>query len=171
MEKLKALMEELKKSLKSCEWEAANTKTMTIIRTIYNDKNCTYKNQGDTLFSADFQNFPCEYIREIDLFWRMYSNNKFGISVQKDIYKKVQDRSGGNPLVYSEDKIVVLETFSIEVGWTLDGRLENRAISFDNLETAPDGYLPFWNDDMIRDFGYLGLFCRMEVCELEGLTK
>lgn len=156
-------MEKLEKLLQSGKWESANTETMTITLTIYNDINCTFRSQDDAFLRDNFQNFLCESIREIDALWRSYSNNRFGISVQKDIYKSVGGRVDGEPQGYHEKEITdVWKDFSSKVGWN---SLDNRTISFDNLEAAPNGYLPFWNDKMIVHFGYLGLFCRMENCE------
>ena len=92
----------------------------------------------------DIQNFPCADLRTIDKLWVMYSEGRFGFSVQKEIWQKY-----GSPTGYTNQ----WEKFGEEVGW-----LEKKGfflimrdwnanwkgsdeLTFDT--SAPRGHLPF----------------------------
>ena len=61
------------------------------------------------LQKKDIDNFPCEDLRTIDRLWVKYSNGRFGFSVQKQIYQKVDGTDK-----YSQQ---IWEAFSSRVGW------------------------------------------------------
>ncbi|WP_139240842.1 GUN4 domain-containing protein, partial [Geitlerinema sp. PCC 9228] len=86
----------------------------------------------------DIDNFPCEDLRTIDRLWLKFSNGKFGLSVQKEIYPKL----GGT----REFDVEIWEKFGDTVGWRdNDGRWKN----YDELNwrrplrgNTPGGHLP-----------------------------
>ncbi len=67
------------------------------------------KEEGQSLDSEDLENFPCEDLRTINQLWLSNSDNKFGFSVQKEIYENL-----GGKREYSEE---VLIRFCDRVGW------------------------------------------------------
>jgi hypothetical protein len=80
----------------------------------------------------DAENFPCKELRTIDNLWLKYSQGKFGISVQQEIYKNL-----GGTKQYNEK---VWESFGDRVGWRKQGSwLYDLNFSL----SAPTGKLPF----------------------------
>ncbi len=67
------------------------------------------KEEGQSLDSEDLENFPCEDLRTINQLWLSNSDNKFGFSVQKEIYENL-----GRKREYNEE---VLIKFCDRVGW------------------------------------------------------
>ena len=61
----------------------------------------------------DAENFPCEELRSIDNLWLKYSQGKFGISVQQEIYKNLGGTKQYNRKVW--------ESFGDEIGWRSGG--------------------------------------------------
>ncbi|MEB3145320.1 MAG: GUN4 domain-containing protein, partial [Cylindrospermopsis raciborskii 1523720] len=77
--------------------------------------------------------FPCKELRTIDNLWLRYSQGKFGISVQQEIYKNL----GGT----KEFNIEVWESFGDRVGWRKQGSwLYYKDLNFSL--SAPTGQLP-----------------------------
>ncbi|WP_414530946.1 GUN4 domain-containing protein [Nodularia chucula] len=160
-------MEELEKLLELGEWEKANTQTHRIIRDKFSQINSVFLGSSNTLYSEGFKNFPGEDINALDELWIKYSNKRFGISIQKNIYKNVGGRLDGRPQQPDDKDIeVVWKDFSSKVGWK---DLANPNITFNNVDNAPDGHLPCWNEEMIKTSGFVGLFGRIENCKLSSL--
>ncbi|KRH96494.1 GUN4 domain-containing protein, partial [Cylindrospermopsis sp. CR12] len=85
----------------------------------------------------DAENFPCKELRTIDNLWLKYSQGKFGISVQQEIYKNL----GGT----KQYDVNVWRSFGDRVGW----RKQGSWLDYNNLNfslSAPTGQLPlgFW---------------------------
>ncbi|MFL0648423.1 GUN4 domain-containing protein [Cylindrospermopsis raciborskii UAM/DH-BiRr] len=81
----------------------------------------------------DAENFPCKELRTIDNLWLKYSQGKFGISVQQEIYKNL-----GGTKQYNEK---VWESFGDRVGWRKQGSwLITNDLNFSL--SAPTGQLP-----------------------------
>lgn len=57
------------------------------------------------------ENFPCETLREINRLWLENSNNKFGISIQAEIYQSLGSPSYGDSN---------WDVFGERVGWKQD---------------------------------------------------
>jgi GUN4-like len=93
---------------------------------------------------GDSQKIDCQGLKSIDALWQKYSNNKFGLSTQKDMFLDVQ----------------AWEKFTENVGWQRDGKfLEERSKLTYNL-SAPRGHLPgvlFWISDNSNFYG--GISC------------
>ncbi|PNJ90409.1 hypothetical protein CEP14_10675 [Cylindrospermopsis raciborskii C04] len=66
-------------------------------------------NKDGWLTVEDAKKFPCQELRTIDNLWLRYSQGKFGISVQQDIYKNL-----GGTQQYNDK---VIESFGYRVGW------------------------------------------------------
>ncbi|WP_258004415.1 GUN4 domain-containing protein, partial [Cylindrospermopsis raciborskii] len=87
----------------------------------------------------DAENFPCKELRTIDNLWLKYSQGKFGISVQQEIYKNL-----GGTKQFDYD---VWISFGDGVGWRKQGSwLDYRDLNFSL--SAPTGHLPWgWGGD------------------------
>ncbi|WP_256204707.1 serine/threonine-protein kinase [Cylindrospermopsis raciborskii] len=107
-------------------WEADN-ETNKLMLEVANRKN------EDWLTTEDAEKFPCEELRTIDNLWLRYSQGKFGISVQQDIYQNL----GGTKKL----DLNVWRSFGERVGW----RINNQWLKHSNLNfslSAPNGHLP-----------------------------
>ncbi|QNP28883.1 GUN4 domain-containing protein [Cylindrospermopsis curvispora] len=84
----------------------------------------------------DAENFPCKELRTIDNLWLKYSQGKFGISVQQEIYKNL-----GGTKQYDEN---VWRSFGDRVGWRKQGSwLYYFDLNFSSFSlSAPTGQLP-----------------------------
>ncbi|UJS06236.1 serine/threonine-protein kinase [Cylindrospermopsis raciborskii] len=84
----------------------------------------------------DAENFPCQELRTIDNLWLKYSQGKFGISVQQEIYKNL----GGT----KQFDVNVWRSFGDRVGWRKQGSwpiwLDYKDLNFSL--SAPTGHLP-----------------------------
>ena len=113
----------LESLLKSQDFKKADLETDRVILAITTT-------EGE---AQDIENFPCEELRTIDNLWLKYSQGKFGISVQQEIYQSLGGTKEINWNVYT--------SFSDQVGWRQAGVW----ISYNDLnfsETAPSGHLP-----------------------------
>ncbi|PNJ94184.1 serine/threonine protein kinase, partial [Cylindrospermopsis raciborskii C03] len=81
----------------------------------------------------DAENFPCKELRTIDNLWLKYSQGKFGISVQQEIYKNL----GGTKKFDSNVRI----SFGERVGWRKQGSWLNYSELNFSL-SAPTGTSP-----------------------------
>ncbi|WP_258004440.1 GUN4 domain-containing protein [Cylindrospermopsis raciborskii] len=82
----------------------------------------------------DAEKFPCKELRTIDNLWLKYSQGKFGISVQQEIYKNLVNLVGGFKINYGDP-------FGDRVGWRKDGSwLDYSDLNFSL--SAPTGHLP-----------------------------
>lgn len=75
------LCKALENYLQQKQWKNADEETAWIFYQVMVKKK--YKNWEDLC-----KNFPCETLREIDQLWVQNSNNKFGISIQREIYQE-----------------------------------------------------------------------------------
>ena len=71
---------ELAYYLQTQQWEAADQETYSLMQTVGDRSQKGYLNLDD------IRNFPCADLQVIDQLWVRYSNGKFGLSVQKEIY-------------------------------------------------------------------------------------
>ncbi|PNK10496.1 GUN4 domain-containing protein, partial [Cylindrospermopsis raciborskii] len=113
--------------LKAKNFREADIETATVMLAVANRQSEGY------LGLEDAENFPCKELRTIDNLWLKYSQGKFGISVQQEIYKNL----GGTKQV----DVNVWISFLDRVGWRKQGswvwyRDYNFSLS------APTGHLP-----------------------------
>jgi hypothetical protein len=97
------LCTQLENYLQQQHWKEADAETAWIFHQVMVKEN--YKNWGDMLM-----NFPCETLKEIDQLWLQNTNNKFGISIQSEIY-----RNGGSPKIWQSE--FAWGIFGESVGW------------------------------------------------------
>ena len=82
--------------LKAGDWKAADRETYEVmIRAVG-------KQSGDWFTENELLTFPCQDLLTIDRLWVKYSQERFGFSVQKQIYVKCGAKLDGN---YPGDKI------------------------------------------------------------------
>jgi serine/threonine protein kinase len=125
--------------------------------------------QRDYLDNEDIGKFPCQDLQIIDRLWVHYSDQRFGLSVQKRIWTA----EGGKPGVYN---LVVYEKFGERVGWRVNDNWKLYSDLTFTSNAAP-GHLPLglslgWGAGAIECVGVEGavevdcLFARVETCEL-----
>ncbi len=134
----------LRDLLKAKKWKEADTETLPFML-----QAADLTSQG-YLTEKDIESFPCEDLHIINQLWLEESGNKFGFSVQKEIYQNLiqnntLDKEGG---WLSEENL----TFGVLVGWRKEPRLKEpreKALgwtSYDKLtwtlDLARDGHLP-----------------------------
>lgn len=122
-------LESLQTYLQKQDFKNANKETEVLLFKIANlPSNKKRFSRGDS------QQIDCQGLKLIDTLWRQYSNNQFGLSIQKDILLDVQ----------------AWEKFTEKVGWKHNGKLlEDRSQLTYDL-SAPIGHLPgvlFWISD------------------------
>ncbi|MDJ0900119.1 MAG: GUN4 domain-containing protein [Xenococcus sp. MO_188.B8] len=122
--------QKLQEYLQNRQWKEADKETYRLmIQTLG-------KEEGQWLDSEDLENFPCEELRTINQLWLSNSDQKFGFSVQKEIYESL-----GGTREYNEN---VFHRFGDRVGWKKD---QGGWVSYSNLfdmtlENAMRGHLP-----------------------------
>lgn len=121
------------------------------------------------LDGEDIEKFPCVDFSTIDQLWLYYSKNRFGFSVQKQIWLE----EGGKPGIYDER---VYEKFGDRVGWRKDGNWRLYSdLTFSSNEVP--GHLPLglsvgWGVGAIKFVGVQGavevdcLFSLVDNCEV-----
>jgi hypothetical protein len=119
-------LEQLQLYLQKKNFQNANKETEVLLFKIANlPGNKKRFDRGDS------QRLDCQGLKSIDTLWKKYSNNRFGLSTQKDILLDVQ----------------TWERFTEKVGWQHNGKLlEDRSQLTYDLN-APIGHLPgvlFW---------------------------
>ena len=113
-------LESLNKFLKLHNWKKADEETAELLPQL------AQKYIGKYLFNSDIEKLPCQYLKIIDQLWLDYSNGHFGFSVQKHIYKEVEEN-------YIE--------FCHSIGW-LHYRPHNDTSNLIFKINAPKGHLP-----------------------------
>ena len=85
------------------EWKKADEETLNIMNEI-----CE-KQKDDFWNEEDINRISCSEILEIDKLWRESSNNNFGLTIQKNIWEKLES-------IDKED--IIQEKFAEKVGWS-----------------------------------------------------
>ncbi|NER37150.1 MAG: hypothetical protein F6J93_24810 [Oscillatoria sp. SIO1A7] len=111
------------------DWRRADAQTNRAIRIISNTKQMAAIENMDKLSEEPF--------RTIDRFWRKYSGDRFGFSVQKQIYESL----GGS---YHKIKPKIWEKFGDKVGWRGKEGWKCTPEDITYGEKAPKGHLPSW---------------------------
>ncbi|WP_392481303.1 GUN4 domain-containing protein [Nostoc sp. C110] len=136
--------------LEAGKWKDADRVTGTLMLKI----SC--QEQNGWLDSESINRFPCQDISKINELWLKYSNGRFGFSVQRQIWLKL-DRDW------------------IKVGDRLGWRVNNRWKEYSELTfsiDAPEGAFPTFSGGEGRKliFGYSGawedFFSRIRACKL-----
>jgi len=91
----------------------------------------------ETITPEDIETFPMAPLRIVDRLWRKFSNDRFGLSVQLNIYREL---GGDINTLIAQDTDLFLQ-FCDRIGWRKDGKI----IPFETLEPSldsPPGFLP-----------------------------
>ena len=145
----------LESLLSQQQWQRADLKTRDIIF------NFNLQREEEPNVES-LINFPCEDLFTIDKLWVKYSNGKFGFSVQKNIYDRVND----NRKYYGNyrNKVRAVRKFGNQVGWLQNGESVKYPNLTFNLDTAYVGHIPAigsWRSWMDVE----NVFYRLEICE------
>ena len=109
------------------EWKKADQKTAEIIRIRANRQKEGFLN-GESV-----RNFSCDDLRVIDNLWKKNSDERFGFSIQKQIWEDIAK----NPEIFD---LQTYQKFLEYIGW-----YKNKPLSYDNLmfkNKSPRGHLP-----------------------------
>ena len=124
----------LENLLKAKQWKKADQETTNILLNLFNKQKQKY------LQELDINNLPCIDLRIIDKLWQDHSNNKFGLTIQKNIYQNL----GGNRFFNQK----LWQEFGHKVGWYKNNNwLKYEQLNFS--ENAPQGHLPILGDSQI----------------------
>jgi hypothetical protein len=110
----------LRQLLADGNWKKADQETVAVmLKVAGKEKECL-------LDIKSIENFPCQALRTLDQLWVEYSNNRFGFSVQRRIWREVKESP---------------EAFDVRVGWPVEGYwLNYEELNFSL--NAPPGHLP-----------------------------
>ncbi|MGB3239117.1 MAG: GUN4 domain-containing protein [Geitlerinemataceae cyanobacterium] len=115
----------LRDLLAAKKWKDADEETARVMLQVANRKEEGWLNV------ESINNFPSEDLRTIDRLWIRYSNNRFGFSVQKEVWEEVGGR------VDSDTEKMIGDL----VGWRKAGEWVNYSDLNFSLD-APRGHLP-----------------------------
>nr|YP_009393637.1 hypothetical protein [Caloglossa beccarii]ARW62199.1 hypothetical protein [Caloglossa beccarii] len=87
-------------------------------------------NQKEWIYFTEIDLIPAYDLFVIDLLWKIYSENKFGISIQRNIW-----------LSYNQN----WNTFLEKIGWSHQGKMKRYPDEFTWDISAPKGHLPLFN--------------------------
>lgn len=131
--------------LEAGQWKEADQETDRVMLAVAN------RESEGWLRPQDIENLECEVLREIDSFWVYYSQGRFGLSVQSEIYRRLGGTREYNPEVW--------QTLAEEVEWRVGGvDLYRRQLNF---SYGGMGHLPY----LFRAFP-VDLFDRAQSCQL-----
>lgn len=147
---------QLQTLLKAGDFKAADQETTKVIL------NAVNRNRDD-LTPNDMSKLPCNILQVIDRLWRDYSNNRFGFSIQLNLYQAV----GGNLDTLRSQNVDILQKYGDRVGWRKNGQWQGN--NYDNWDfslSAPVGAFPaiWWKSP----YGFkMVTFCLMRLIECE----
>jgi hypothetical protein len=103
------------KDWKAKNWEEADRKTSQLMLHI------AKREKERFLDIQNIEQFSCTELKEIDNYWKQYSNGHFGFSVQKDeIYKETGNRLGVKLQDWNDKDTENFLNFARRVGWYSD---------------------------------------------------
>jgi hypothetical protein len=140
---------QLRNLLNSGKWKEANALTSTLVLRLAGQEQRGY------LVANDTKNLPCQDLRTIDQLWVKSSNNRFGFSVQAQIWQKIGGKEYKDSLRFEE-----------LVGW-------NKGQLIPNPKTAPEGHLPLRpaeKEGIMNAWGAGGLLQCLPDLKLVGLS-
>jgi hypothetical protein len=138
---------DLQPLLQQQKWQAADLETQRIMLEI-----CQRQKAG-FLRVEDLAKISCLHWRSIDNLWRLYSKDRFGLSVQAEIWRSV----GGT----SEPDWNAWCRFGTMTGWCVnDNWLYWNEVKFD-LNNTPKGHLPRSGVCMGWGLGDFWVGCKM----------
>ncbi|MEM6502023.1 MAG: GUN4 domain-containing protein [Cyanobacteria bacterium P01_C01_bin.89] len=124
-EPMEVSYQKLEELLAAGDWRAADEETYQLMRKAAKPEQFT---------GAVIADVPCEDLLTINRLWIQYSEGKWGFGIQDKIWKEC-----GSPM--SND--VTWERFGNRIGWRKSDKwLDREELNF-NLETSPNGHLPW----------------------------
>lgn len=123
----------LRTMLQKGDYRSADEETTRIMLEVAQEER-------DSLTPNDVSKYPCNSLQVIDEIWQKYSDNKFGFSVQLQIYFEV----GGNIDTIRAQDFEILQKFASQVGW-LNEKKESQFENYDNWDfslSASNGCFP-----------------------------
>jgi len=120
----------LRDLLAESNYKAADQETANILFGIINKT-------PETITPDDLETFPLSPLRIVDRLWQKYSNDRFGLSIQLNVYREL----GGNLNSLIAQDTDLFFRFCDRIGWRQDGKF----ISPDSWEpslSSPPGFLP-----------------------------
>ncbi|EAW35421.1 serine/threonine-protein kinase [Lyngbya sp. PCC 8106] len=153
---LKTDYTELQNLLSQKQWKEADIETEKVMLKIAN-------REAEGWIDANaIESLSCADLRELDQVWMKYSEGKFGLSIQKEIYLET-----GNPLGKFQESSY--HKFGDRIGWRKNGDwLEYSDLTFD--ENALRGQFPTCKNAAQKFSGcrwpLYWLFARAETCQL-----
>ncbi len=119
---------QLRELLEAGQWKEADLETARVFLKV------AERQKYGWLRAQDIENFPGSDLRIIDQLWRRFSQNRFGFSIQRNIWLSV----GGQPGEFEGN---IFPKFGDCVGWRVDDEwLKYEDFNF-TLD-APEGHLP-----------------------------
>ncbi len=118
----------LEEFLRANQWKEADRETYQIML-----QAVERQNEG-WMRAQELSNFPCTVLYKIDQLWLTYSDSKFGLSVQQQIWYGI----AGSSIQFD---IAIFCKFGDRVGW----RTNNEWLRYENFTfslEAPEGHLP-----------------------------
>lgn len=140
----------LEKLLTSERFQEADDETLRIMLLL------THRQNKGWFDVEDIREFPCPELSKIDQLWRQHSDERFGFSIQKQIWIKL----GGELGVYHPD---IADHFREKVGWRSH---DNWHENITNKLSVPSGYFPLESSSRIWEFGAPYLGERLETCNV-----
>jgi GUN4-like len=128
--------ESLQNLLQEGQWLKADQETVRLILSIASQTNV------ENLRPAEIEQLDCSELQVIDRLWSIYSNDRFGFSIQAKIYQDL----GGSKQSTIEQNTGLIEQWGDRLGWRKN---ENwlKCSDLDYSEKAVEGGLPglWWN--------------------------
>lgn len=123
----------LQEFLVNGKFKEADLETSRLILEISNCKN------PDSLTPDNISKFPCNALKIIDRLWRIYSQDRFGYSIQTNIYCQV----GGSEETLKTQNIQVFQKFGDKVSWRVNNQWQgNNYPQWDFTINAAKGCFP-----------------------------
>lgn len=139
--------------LATSQWFQAEEETRQVMLQVAHRENI------GNLYIRDLEEFPLADLQTIDRLWVKYSNERFGFSVQKQIWDRLS--------TYAEPNYETFCRFGDRVGWRNRGNWLNRNEIIFHLG-APSGHLPHRpHGNQLSPVGvWQVFFSRLETCYL-----
>ncbi len=125
--------------LQEKKWSEADIQTYKLVEQII--KTAKQENKHVFIELKTIAQFSCSDIRTIDYLWKKYSGNKFGFSLQQEVWQNVNQQGDFSTETWRR--------FATEVGWK-QGEVASGSgyLLYDELDfnpnEAPMGHLPWW---------------------------
>ena len=128
--------EALQNFLKEGEWLSADKETVRLILAIARVAKL------ENLRPDEIEHIDCSELQVIDRLWLTYSDNRFGFSIQAQIYQNL----GGSEQTTIEQDGKLIEQWGNKLGWRKEGNWV-KCSDLDYSESAAKGGLPglWWN--------------------------